>query len=110
MPPALWNEVVELAKDHGINATSRAFGLNATRIRVRMGSETDGTKVTPGAFMELSGAEVLAPDRSLTGGMHSVSSTGTEIELTSNHGNRLTIRLGSGQSLDFASLIRAFRD
>jgi len=110
MPSALWADAIELAKRLGINPASRVLGLNPTRLRVRMPSESGKAAFSSGGFLELKGTKVSVPDRSHTLQTPSAPSADTVIELLSGHGHRLTIRLGAGHSLDLTALVRAFRD
>ena len=109
MPSALWAGAIKWAKRMGISPASHALGLNPTRLRERMHRESVEAVSSSGGFMELRGTEVVVPERSQPL-PPSDSMAGSVIEVCSDHGNRLTIRLGVGQLLDLTALVRAFRD
>jgi hypothetical protein len=102
MPEALWGAAAELAREHGAYAAAQALQLSYASLRTRAGAagvdrgrrraRRESAQVT---FVELPPA-VLA----------SAARGGAVVEVVGPSGQRLTVRLSSGE-LDLAELIRA---
>jgi hypothetical protein len=60
----------------------------------------DGGAARAGAFVELSGAELLGAS----------ASAGPVVEMSGGDGVRLVVRLGPGTGLDVAELVQRFRE
>ena len=95
MPEELWQEAVELAREEGLYATSRALRVDYSRLKerlstTRMGSDGDGRKP---AFMELDLGQ-------LHGGGKAV------VELSGRDGSRMRIEVVA--AVDVMGLVRTF--
>ena len=78
-----------------------ALGLNYESLKKRLleaNSREHAQVSADGAFVELTGAQLLGPEIS-----------GTVVEVSDAVGGRLTVRLGAGSALDVARLVVAFR-
>ena len=101
MPEPLWAAAVALARKRGLYATTRDLRVSYDTLKTRL--ERSGAKATgskPAArptFVELGAA--------LPFGAHA---SGTSVELTRRDGAKLVIRLGGGERLDIAALVRGF--
>ena len=103
MPAKLWDEAVSLARHGGTYATARAlrvdYGSLARRVaEARRG--TDGDEASAGAFVALSGAQLLGAS----------APAGPVVEVSDGDGVRLVIRLGTGTELDVVGLVQRFRE
>jgi hypothetical protein len=101
MPAELWTEAIALARSGRPYAVARATGINFEGLRRRMAeSAADGRgAAAPGAFVELSGAEILG----------ATSAAGAVVELSDGDGVRLTVRLAASAEVDVARIVAAFR-
>jgi len=103
MPAKLWDEAVTLARDGGTYAIARALRVDyeslARRVAEARGGKGGG-EASAGAFVELSGAELLGASRP----------AGPVVETSDGDGARLVIRLGTGQQLDVAGLVQRFHE
>jgi len=97
MPADLWTEAVALARSGRPYAVARVLGLNFDGLRRRM-AEAAASAPPPGAFVELSGAQILG-----------ASVPGAVVELSDGDGVRLTVRLVAGAEVDVARVVAAFR-
>jgi hypothetical protein len=77
---------------------ARVLGLNFDGLRRRM-AEAAASAPPPGAFVELSGAQILGAS----------SAPGAVVELSDGDGVRLTVRLVAGAEVDVARVVAAFR-
>jgi hypothetical protein len=103
MPAHLWGDAVALARSGRPYAVAHALGVNFEGLRRRMAetaSRGSGGSA-PGAFVELSGAQIL--------GASGAGTPGAVVELSDGGGVRLTVRLAAGSELDLARLVTAFR-
>lgn len=110
MPEGLWQEAVGLARDCGMMQTVRALKIDYGRLKQRVDAAA-GTKlaaprsrsaprfVDVGAASEL--GQVGAWGRAVVGA--------TVVEFTLGTGERLTIRVAGGQTIDVAGLLRELR-
>ena len=97
MPADLWTEAIALARSGRPYAVARVLGLNFDGLRRRM-AEAAASAPPPGAFVELSGAQILG-----------ASVPGAVVELSDGDGVRLTVRLVAGAEVDVARVVAAFR-
>ena len=95
MPAELWAEAVEVARAGRPYTVARVLRINFEGLRRRM---AEGTASTPGAFVELSGAQILA----------SAPASGAVVELSDGDA-RLTVRMAAGVEFDVARVVAAFR-
>jgi hypothetical protein len=103
MPADLWDEALGLARAGRAYAVARALGVNFEGLRRRMAeaaSRGSGASA-PGAFVELSGAQIL--------GAAAAGTAGGVVELSDGGDVRLTVRLAVGTELDVARIVAAFR-
>jgi hypothetical protein len=103
MPADLWHEAVALARSGRAYAVAHALGVNFEGLRRRMaevGASCAGAGAA-GAFVEVSGAQIL--------GAAASSAPGTVIELSDGNGERLSVRLATGVEVDVAQVVAAFR-
>jgi hypothetical protein len=101
MPEALWSEAVALARGEGMYRTARALGVDYESLKRRIAERAAsdrGAAAPANAFVEVSGAQVLA-----------APSPGTVVDLTDENGARMIIRLSTGREIDVAQWIAAFR-
>ena len=104
MPAPLWDAAVRLAQTHGIYPIARRLPVNYESLQSRVGgahggSEPKAAKPAAPRFVELTGAQLLA----------SLVSIGPVVEVSDARGDRLTVRLGAGSTLDVARVVAAFR-
>jgi hypothetical protein len=100
MPPDLWAEAIALARAGRPYAVAQALRVNFEGLRRRMAESVPGApSAVPGAFVELSGAQILS----------ATAATGTVVELSDGADVRLTVRLAAGAELDVAQVVAAFR-
>jgi len=101
MPAELWTEAIALARSGRPYSVARATGINFEGLRRRMAeAATGGPAATArGAFVELSGAEILGAS----------APPGPVVELSDGDGVRLTVRLAVGAEVDVARVVAAFR-
>lgn len=102
MPNELWGAAAELAREHGVYAAAQALRLSYSSLRTRAEAARDARqaraesqppKVT---FVELPPAMLPA----------AADASGAVVEVVGPSGQRLTVRLRSGE-LDLAELLRA---
>jgi hypothetical protein len=116
MPEELWREAVALAGVHGMTPTVRALRVDYGGLKKRVVA-AEATKVAvprlaparPGrapGFIDVGTAGEI--HQSMQRATRAVAGV-TVIELTLATGERLTIRVDGGQSLDQPELIREFR-
>jgi len=97
MPEDLWQAAIDLARDHGAWATSRALRVRYDTLSLRL-KESSATAATGRAgFVELP----TPPSVAMRG-------QATVIELSRADGTRLTMRLGEQGTIEVRSLIDAF--
>jgi hypothetical protein len=98
MPTGLWAEASALARDLGVHRVKTALGLNYESLKRRAGEAPAGeaTAGSAGAFVELSGAQLLGP------------SSAPVVEVSDGDGSHLRVQLGSGRELDVVGLVEAF--
>jgi len=101
MPADLWTKAIALALSEGVYRTARALRVNFEGLKRRIAERAvndRGAAAPTNAFVELSGAQLLA-----------APSPGTVVELSDESGARMTIRLSTGSEVDLARWIAAFR-
>jgi len=100
MPADLWTEAIALARAGRPYTVARVLRINFEGLRRRMAEAATGghAAATPGAFVELSGAEILGAS----------APPGPVVEL-SDGDVRLTVRMAAGVELDVARVVSAFR-
>lgn len=91
MPEALWREAVGLARVEGLYATSRALGIDYTRLKHRL-EKSPADKLGEAGFVEVE----MAPP---VGGK-------AVVEFVGSHGRRMRIEMTG--ALDVAGLMQAF--
>ena len=91
IPESLWLTAVELAKQHGVWPTARAFHLDHSRLKRRVGNGEDDEK--NGAFVE------LIPEGAML--------CGCTVEMEDGRGARMRIEL-KGAAADVTALSRTF--
>jgi len=102
MPGDLWRDAIALARTGRPYAVARALRIDFDGLRRRMAETGAGASdPVPGAFVQLSGAEILGASAS--------SAPGTVVELSDRDGVRLTVRLTAGSEVDVARVVAAFR-
>jgi hypothetical protein len=99
LPESLWQAAVELAWQYGVYPVARPLGLDYTRLKQRLGEIPARRRRTTGpAFVEL----VPLP--------HPVALEGCVIEFESSRGGKMRVQCKAGGPLDWASLLRAWRE
>jgi hypothetical protein len=102
MPESLWRVAVELAREYGVYAAAQALRVSYASLRTRAEAAGDARRArtespSPQAtFVELPPSVLSA----------SAGPGGAVVEVVGPSGQRLTVRLRSGE-LDLAELIRA---
>lgn len=100
MPEPLWRAAVELAREHGVYAAAQALRLSYDSLRTRAEGAGEPRQrrrespTPPATFVDLPPA------------LLSAAAGGPIVEVVGPSGQRLTVRLRSGE-LDVAELIRA---
>jgi len=94
MPPDLWSEAAQLARQHGVHPVAKALRLNYEALKAR-GYGSKKKRRAPPAFVEL---EPLP----------SFPSPGSTVEVQSPGGAKMTIRLAGGATVDIVALIESF--
>ncbi len=98
LPESLWQSAVELAREHGLNPTAQALGLDYSGLRKRLtGSPGARNKTVPAEFVEL-----VAP--------RSVKLEECVIEFESARGSKMRVQWKASVAPDWAGLLRAWRD
>jgi hypothetical protein len=98
MPTGLWAEASALARDLGVHRVKTALGLNYESLKRRVGEAPTGESASgsSGAFVELSGAQLLGP------------ASAPVVEVSDGDGSHLRVQLGTGRDLDVVGLVEAF--
>jgi hypothetical protein len=96
MPADLWSEAAALARSEGAYQVHRVMRVNYDGLKRRM---AECLPTAPAAFVELSGAQLLAGQ----------ARTETIIEVSDGTGTRMTVRLAADVAVDVARLVTAFR-
>ena len=91
MPEALWREAVELARVAGLYATSRALGVDYTRLKERL-EKSPADKLGEAGFVEIEMPPVV-------GGK-------AVVEFVGHRGRRMRIEMTG--AVDVAGLMQAF--
>lgn len=100
IPIPLWNEAVALTRELGISPVKRTLNLNYGALKSRaVGLKAGARKAVTGRFIELPATPWQSEP---TNGV-------ATIELAEKDGARLSVRLGSGSTLDVVRVIEAFR-
>ena len=98
IPQELWALAVEVAREHGVNATAHVLHLNHTALKKRVQAAGGSVRLRrPRATF----VELPAPSSSLSP---------CTIELENEHGAKLKIYLANPASLDWVALTRSFWD
>lgn len=102
MPAELWAEAVVLARQGQPYVVAGRLRVNFEALRRRVAEAALlEERAAGGAFVEVSGAEILAAS--------SPGMPATVVELTDRDGSRLCLRLAAGAPLDVAGVVAAFR-
>jgi hypothetical protein len=98
LPESLWAAAVELARQHGIYAVAHPLGLDYTRLKQRLeGISSRPRKPAKPAFLELiEEGRATLPE--------------CIIEFESASGGKIRIQWKAAVSLDWTSLLRAWRE
>ena len=99
IPPDLWALAVEVAREHGVNATAHVLHLNHTALKKRV--QAAGGSVRRRRPPRATFVELPAPSSSLSP---------CTIEWENAHGAKLKIHLANPASLDWVALSRSFWD
>src|SRR5215472_4349731 len=98
LPDSLWQAAEELARQHGVYAVAHPLRLDYTRLKKRL----DGTLSPRRRSRKASFVEFIAPPP--------VTPDGCTIEFESLRGGKLRIQWKAPTALDWASLLRAWRE
>jgi hypothetical protein len=101
MPEPLWRAAVGLAREHGVYAAAQALRLSYASLRKR--AEAAGARRVRRGSDQLQATFVELPPALLSA---AASPSGPIVEVVGPSGQRLTVRLRSGD-LDVGELIRA---
>ncbi len=99
MPADLWSGAVSLARGGRAYAVARALRLNFDGLKRRIAEAEADAPAPRGAFVELTGAQILGPSAAPV----------AVVELVGKDGVRMTVRLASAAELDVARVVAAFR-
>ena len=98
LPESLWQAAVELARQHGVYSVAHPLRLDYMGLKRRLGAAPRfRRKTSKPAFVEL-----IAP--------HPAMLEGCMIELESSGGSKMRIQWKTTTPLDWANLLRAWRD
>ena len=98
LPESLWQTAVELARQHGVYSVAHPLRLDYMRLKKRLnGSQGAARRSTKPAFLEL-----IAP--------HPAGLEECVIEFESSSGGTMRIQRKAAAPLDWASLLRAWRE
>ena len=98
LPESLWQAAEELARQHGVYAVAHPLRLDYTRLKKRLdGTLSPRRRSRNGSFVELIAPPAAALD-------------GFTIEFESARGGKMRIRWKAPTALDWASLLRAWRE
>ena len=97
LPSGIWRSAAELAREHGVSLVARALSLDYYTLKEKAAAAgvSPGELVSP-AFVEL---RLSSSDR---------VNSGVTIELHSESGDRMTMRLPMLDGLDAVELVQAF--
>jgi hypothetical protein len=102
MPADLWADAVALARDAGQPCRiARMVGIDAGSLTRRGAPARRGRSErdrAPARFIELQGAQWPGAP----------AAAGSVVEVTNAEGARLTVRMGVGEGLDVAAVVRSF--
>jgi hypothetical protein len=93
LPEALWQAVVEQARQHGVNVVAHALRLDYSGLKKRL----NGTSVPPTAFVELMGASGARADEYV-------------IEFESKPSPRMRVQWKGAAPPDWSAQLRAWRE
>ena len=100
MPAELWTEAMALARSGPKFSIARALGISFEVLRRRMAEAAAGdAEAKPGAFVEVSGAQLLGV----------TPEPGTIVEMSDGAGVRVTVRMAPGAEVDLAGLVTALK-
>jgi len=98
LPESLWQAAEELARQHGVYAVAHPLRLDYTRLKNRLSGPTNlRRKSSRASFVEL-----VAPPPAPLGGC--------TIEFESLRGGKMRIQWKAPTALDWAGLLRAWRE
>lgn len=100
MPADLWTEATELGRELGAYRVARGLGIGYRSLRDRLGDRGVAESKRAPAFVEVNTGSLVAFTPTANRG---------EVELSDASGVKLVIRLGTGDSVDVAALVSAFR-
>ena len=104
MPEELWEAAVSLAAAHGVYRVSQELGVNYDTLKARLarpGQRWKGPGSQRRAKKEASATFVEIKPVPMAGHV-------TELEVESETGAKLTVRLGAGAGLDVCGVVAAF--
>ena len=98
LPESLWGAAEELARQYGVYPVAHALRLDYTRLKKRLGGALSPRRRSRNAsFVELIAPPPATPD-------------GCTIEFESSQGGKMRIQWKAATALDWASLLRAWRE
>ena len=97
MPAELWYAAAAAARRLGVSRVATALGLGYVPLKARAGSAQPQTAENRPAFVEVSGAHLLAP----------ATAGAVKIELARGEA-RMTITLPTASGLDISALLKTF--
>jgi len=100
MPARLWAEATELGRELGGYRVARDLGIGYQSLRDRLGDDGVAEPQQAHRFVEIDTTALFVPPPPTARG---------EVELSDASGVKVVIRLGTGESLDVAALLAAFR-
>ncbi len=99
MPKALWRAAAAVGQDHGLWAVSQALRVNYESLKKRVEQMSPSELPAAAGFVELDAAQLVSrPGQTAM----------TVIELMSEDGAKLTVRLEGQEAPDVSALARAF--
>jgi hypothetical protein len=98
LPESLWQAAEELARQHGVYTVAHPLRLDYTRLKKRLGGTPSPRRRSRNAsFVELIASPAATPN-------------GCTIEFESLRGGKMRIQWKGPGALDWASLLRAWRE
>lgn len=114
LPESLWQEAVELARQHGVYPVAQPLRLDYMGLKRRLGGDPDlrkkATAPTLSKATTLSVGKATAPAFVELIGSHAAAQSECVIEFESSLGGKMRIQWKASAAPDWAGLLRAWRD
>ena len=108
MPGEIWEAAIRLAKDFGVCRISRAVGLDYGWLRKKAAQSGAQSPSASPIFLELPTGVVLPRESGSDLETSYLPNSGSLIDISTQDGARMRIRLETGRSQDAAGIVTAF--